>query len=317
MFGSEPDFFGSFHGVGLLIEPSSNGGGYNHNYDNNVGDLNANATERIPMCGPQLAGNLPLLPQRAMVGSRRALDIVDDGLQDEVLYRRSSSITLPRDSSPYTLAKRAENVRDYKRALYWHTQCIEQGIRAASAVMDVAGLFNKFGKKAEALTFMAQYKHLVPKDRYQGFRRLYERVEYDLNRPAQVAPRMLMVTLLPSESIRDSGMELGDPPQWYSADAIAYLGKLEKGPLNVKLLDRLFPNPEKIEYLAICEADPNTGAQVAYVQFESQSSARKAMVTEKVLCNILVTWPDKMASMLPPPEDAVTDKHVVQDSERW
>ncbi|KAF4724146.1 GTPase-activating protein S13, partial [Perkinsus olseni] len=233
-----------------------------------------------------------------------------------LLYRKSNFITLPRDSSPYTMAKRAENARDYRRALYWHTQCIQRGIRAVSAIMDVAGLFNKFSKKEEALSFMAQYKHLVPKDRYQGFRRLYERVEYDLNRPAQVAPRMLKVTVVPSSGMVDGGMELGEPPQWHSASTIASVGRLEEGPLNVKLLDRLFPNPEKIEFLALCEADPDTGSQVAYVQFESQSSARKAIITEKVLCNIVVAWAEKGASMLPPPDEDIIATHLAADSER-
>ncbi|KAF4709385.1 GTPase-activating protein S13, partial [Perkinsus olseni] len=233
-----------------------------------------------------------------------------------LLYRKSNFITLPRDSSPYTMAKRAENARDYRRALYWHTQCIQRGIRAVSAIMDVAGLFNKFNKKEEALSFMAQYKHLVPKDRYQGFRRLYERVEYDLNRPAQVAPRMLKVTLVPSSGMVDGGMELGEPPQWHSASTIASVGRLEEGPLSVKLLDRLFPNPEKIEFLALCEADPDTGSQVAYVQLESQSSARKAIITEKVLCNIVVAWAEKGASMLPPPDEDIIATHLAADSQR-
>mmetsp|Transcript_12642 Transcript_12642/g.10528 ORF Transcript_12642/g.10528 Transcript_12642/m.10528 type:complete len:149 (-) Transcript_12642:96-542(-) len=77
-----------------------------------------------------------------------------------LLYRRSTSITLPRDSSPYYKAKVAENTRDYKGALYWHSVCIEKGIRATSAIMDVAGILNKFGREQEALTFELNVSHL-------------------------------------------------------------------------------------------------------------------------------------------------------------
>ncbi|EER05458.1 hypothetical protein Pmar_PMAR011480 [Perkinsus marinus ATCC 50983] len=199
-------------------------------------------------------------------------DAEDDTM---LLYRPSSFITLPKHSSPYALAKRAENARDYKKALYWHTQCIEQGIRVVSAVMDVVELFEKFGEEEEALGLMMRYEHLVPKERYHAFRRLYDRVKRGLDRSVPTGPRMLGVTLVSPRAIEERGME------------------------------------------AICEAHPDTGSQVAYVQFENQTSAKKAMMTEKVLCNIQVRWAEKTVTMLPPPKHALVDARRVLDSERF
>ncbi|KAF4674908.1 hypothetical protein FOL47_008497 [Perkinsus chesapeaki] len=226
--------------------------------------------------------------------------------QDEPLDGFSSGALSGVDSSPYYKAKVAENSRDYKSALYWHSVCIDKGIRATSAIMDVAGILNKFGREQEALIFMEKYKHLVPQDRYQGFKRLYDRVQFNICRPSQSLPRMLKVVFVPPRGIPPEGVYTGDPPQFHTPHALAIFGALEEGPLDMKILDRLFPNPEKIECLAVTEPEPGTGTQVAYVQFESQSSARKALMTEKT------------SSVLPPLDDdeGVVGIKIVHNKDR-
>ena len=84
-----------------------------------------------------------------------------------------SSLHLPRGSSAYARAKKAEyQHRDLEKAEAYYKEAIHTGDRASSAIKDLASLLHQQGRTSEACSLLESYMHSNLED-YHKFHNLY------------------------------------------------------------------------------------------------------------------------------------------------
>jgi hypothetical protein len=187
--------------------------------------------------------------------------------QSFFLHKRCIDPNLPESSTPYGVAKLYEHNKDFDTALEWFAVAIQVGDRTVSAVLDVAGIYSKFGDIKGAIEFLEQYREMVPPEKMVSFNRLYERLEWDLYKPPNRMIKMVEVHIVDASF----------------------------APLDYVLCQRIFPNSEKVRVI-ISRASGMSG----YVEFDSHSAARKAVYIEKNPF-VSVDWPTEEVAI--PPHD--------------
>lgn len=110
--------------------------------------------------------------------------------------RSVRNFPIPREDNCYSRAKRYEYVeKDLERAEKCYLNCIEKGIRAESALKDLASLWHQQGRTEEACSLLEKHKELVHEDveKYQNLlTNLREKVE-------SRNPRYLVLSDLPQD----------------------------------------------------------------------------------------------------------------------
>jgi len=177
--------------------------------------------------------------------------------QSFFLHKRCIDPNLPESSTPYGVAKLYEHNKDFDSALDWFAVAIEVGDRTVSAVLDVAGIYSKFGDIKGAIEFLDQYRSAVPPEKMVSFNRLYERLEWDLYKPPNRMMRIVEVNIVDASF----------------------------APLDYVLCQRIFPNSEKVRLIVSRQSGMS-----GYVEFDSHSAARKAVYIEKNPF-VSVDWP--------------------------
>jgi tetratricopeptide (TPR) repeat protein len=192
----------------------------------------------------------------------------NDG-QSFFLHKRCIDPNLPESSTPYGVAKLYEHNKDFDTALEWFAIAIEFGDRTVSAVLDVAGIYSKFGDIKGAIDFLEQYRSIVPQEKMVSFNRLYERLEWDLYKPPNRMSRMVEINIVDASF----------------------------APLDYVLCQRIFPNSEKVRVIV-----SRVSGMSGYVEFDSHSAARKAVYIEKNPF-VSVDWPTEGEEVAIPPHD--------------
>lgn len=104
------------------------------------------------------------------------------------------SFPIPKEDNCYSRAKRFEYVdKDLDKAEKCYLQCIEQGVRAESALKDLASLWHQRGKTLEACELLETHKHLVIEDR-EKYTNLLENLKEKIENRN---PRYLILSDLP------------------------------------------------------------------------------------------------------------------------
>jgi len=156
-----------------------------------------------------------------------------------------TALPLPKGSSPYALAKKAEyKERNLSKAEYLYKKAIKHGDRTKSAVKDLASLMHQRGKTNEACELLNSYKHLFSKD-LTKFNNLYS----TLQKHANSANAM-------HKSLKVSGLSAADDRETVLA---------------------LFENPVRIKQVELQKEENSKQAFYAVLHFNSHSSARKTL----------------------------------------
>ena len=192
--------------------------------------------------------------------------------QSFFLHKRCIDPNLPESSTPYGVAKLYEHNKDFDAALEWFAVAIEVGDRVVSAVLDVAGIYSKFGDIKGAIQFLEQYKPVVPAEKMLSFNRLYERLEWDLYKPPNRMMKIVEVNIVDGSF----------------------------APLDYVLCQRIFPNSEKVRVIVSRQSGMS-----GYVEFDSHSAARKAVYIEKNPF-VSVDWPGEDRNVTIPPHDVLS-----------
>ena len=155
--------------------------------------LNSTISSALPTASPHCPPRLRISQHSSAGGSRPA-----------------RSFPIPKEDNSYSRAKRFEYVeKDLDQAERCYLKCIEMGIRAESALKDLASLWHQRGKTEEACDLLEKHKEIVreDKEKYRNLlSNLREKVE---NRN----PRYLVLSDLPLDITEERIRRMFTHPQ--------------------------------------------------------------------------------------------------------
>lgn len=106
------------------------------------------------------------------------------------------SFPIPREDNCYSRAKRFEYIeKDLEKAEKCYLTCIEKGIRAESALKDLASLWHQRGRTEEACNLLEKHKQLVKED-MEKYRNLLSNLREKVETRN---PRYLILSDLPQD----------------------------------------------------------------------------------------------------------------------